>query len=198
MQSTHPKRAGLIIRAVLLSLLGAVLSACSADSDMNDLRQYISEVALRSGGPVPPLPDAIPYAAFVYSAASMRSPFEVPVMAGAHAAQAGLTRVQPDFDRKPEALEAFALSSLAMVGTITRGRATLALLRDVDGLIYRVGIGGYVGRNHGRVAGVSDKGVELIEIVPSGGGAWVERRRTLALQDERHGAGNAVNSGEPR
>ncbi len=168
--------------AISILLLCTVLAACSGNGDMNDLQQYIIEVSLRPGGEVEPMPQFSPYEAFTYSAASMRSPFDVPIMAGTNVAQSPVTQVQPDFNRTPEPLEAFALSNLNMVGMITRGSATIALIQDENGKIHRVGTGQYMGRNHGRVGSVTASELELIEIVPSGDGGWVERPRTLTLQ----------------
>ena len=163
-------------------LLCLLLSACGDNGGMEDLQQYIVEVSLRPGGPVEPLPQFQPYEAFTYSAASLRSPFEVPIMAGTSVAQEPVSEVKPDFNRTPEPLEEFALSNLSMVGMITRGNATIALIQDENGMIHRVGRGSYLGRNHGRIMKVAPTEIEITEIVPSGDGAWVERPRTLVIQ----------------
>lgn len=165
-----------------LILFCLLLSSCGGNGGMDDLQQYIVEVSLRPGEPVEPLPQFQPYEAFTYSSASLRSPFDVPIMAGTSAAQEPVSEVKPDFDRTPEALEEFALSNLNMVGMITRGNATIALIQDENGMIHRVGRGSYLGRNHGRIMKVAPNEIELTEIVPSGDGAWVERPRTLVLQ----------------
>ncbi len=170
------------IKLPLLMALSLSLAACGGNGSMDDLQQYIIEVSLRPGGPVEPMPEFLPYEAFTYSAASLRSPFDVPIMAGTSVAETPVTEVKPDFDRTPEALEEFALANLAMVGMITRGSATIALIQDENGSIHRVGRGNYMGRNHGRIISVAPTEIELIEIVPSGDGGWVERPRTLALQ----------------
>lgn len=171
------------IKPVFMFMFCGVLVACSDNHDMNDLQQYIIEVSLRDGGPVEPMPQFLPYEAFTYSAASMRSPFDVPIMAGTNVAQTPVTQVRPDFDRTPQALEVFALSNLNMVGMITRTNATIALVQDENGKIHRVGVGTFMGRNHGQVNSVTQSAIELIEIVPSGDGGWVERPRTLTIQN---------------
>ncbi len=168
-------------RAMMTSLV-LLLAACSGNDGMEDLQQYIIEVSLRPGGEVEPMPVFQPYEAFSYSAASLRSPFDVPIMAGTSEAQQPVNVVQPDFTRTPEALEEFALSNLVMVGMMTRGTTTIALVQDENGKIHRVVRGNYLGRNHGRVQRVSPTEIELTEIVPSGDGGWVERPRTLSLQ----------------
>jgi len=175
------KQAGRLPKVALLTVM-SLLAACSRPTAMDDLQQFIIEVSLRPGGPVEPMPQFQPYEAFTYSAASMRSPFDVPIMAGTGAAEAPVNLVQPDFDRTPESLESFALTDLNMVGMITRERTVIALIRDLTGTLHRVGAGNYMGRNHGRITRVTASEVELVEIVPAGDGGWVERPRTLALQ----------------
>lgn len=168
-------------RFVIMSLLCVVLAACSRNAGMADLQQFIVEVAMRPGEPVEPMPVFLPYEAFTYSAASMRSPFDVPVMAGTGVSVVSASSVQPDFTRTPEPLESFALTALSMVGMISRDGATIALIRDELGMIHRIGRGHYLGRNHGRVVQVTPDEVAIMEIVPAGDGGWVERPRTLAL-----------------
>ncbi|MEY3667223.1 MAG: hypothetical protein RL572_763 [Pseudomonadota bacterium] len=168
-------------RLLLLCTL-TLLAACGRRDAMDDLQQFIIEVSLRPGGEIEPMPQSQPNEAFAYSAASQRSPFDVPILVGATPAEKPVNVVQPDFDRAPEALESFALTELTLVGMITRERSVIALIRDSNGLLHRVGVGNYMGRNHGRVVRLSASDVELIEIVPAGAGSWVERARTLPLQ----------------
>lgn len=178
----RPESARTARQAVLLLALSLLLIGCSRPSAMDDLQQFIIEVSLRPGGPVEPMPQFQPYEAFTYSAASLRSPFDVPIMAGTGEAGPQVNLVQPDFDRPPEILEGFALTDLVMVGMITRDRTYIALIRDLNGTLHRAGVGNYLGRNHGRITRVTASDVELVEIVPSGDGGWVERPRTIALQ----------------
>ena len=170
------------LRAMTTCLLLVLLAACSGRASMEDLQQYIVEVSLRPGGPVEPMPEFLPYEAFTYSAASMRSPFDVPIMVGVTETQVPAAVVAPDFERPQEPLEAFALANLNMVGMMTRANNTIALVQDENGMIHRVVRGAYMGRNHGHVVRVTGSEIELIEIVPSGDGGWVERPRTLTLQ----------------
>ncbi|MEC7728529.1 MAG: pilus assembly protein PilP, partial [Pseudomonadota bacterium] len=52
------------------------------------------------------------------------------------------------------------------------------------GGIHRVRTGNYMGQNYGRIVGVSETRIELIEIVPNGRGGWVERPRSLTLEED--------------
>jgi type IV pilus assembly protein PilP len=93
--------------------------------------------------------------------------------------------VEPDLDRPKEVLENFGLTELQMVGTLTStGGNLFALIEDADGGIHRVRTGNYMGSNYGRIIGISETRVELLEIVPNGQGGWVERPRSLSLEEQ--------------
>ena len=51
--------------------------------------------------------------------------------------------------RRKEPLEAFPLDSMSMVGSVNKLGQPVALLR-VDGLLYQVRVGDYLGHNYGR------------------------------------------------
>jgi type IV pilus assembly protein PilP len=44
-------------------------------------------------------------------------------------------------------------------------------------------VGDYLGRNDGRIVGISESAVQVIEIVPDGEGAWLERPRSISLKE---------------
>ena len=91
--------------------------------------------------------------------------------------------VEPDLERIPEFLESQSFSELTMVGRITIvGGIFEALIEDGFGEVHRVRVGNHMGRNYGRIQKISDAQLNMIEIVPSGSGGWVERPQTLTLQ----------------
>jgi type IV pilus assembly protein PilP len=51
------------------------------------------------------------------------------------------------------------------------------------GGVHRVKVGDYLGRNHGRIVGIDEAKVDVVEIVPDGEGGWLERPRSLALKE---------------
>lgn len=169
--------------------LVVVLTACSQDSGFSDLDQFMAETRAKPRGFVEPLPEFKSYEAFTYSAADRRSPFEPPVDVQLTMMDEQPTSdVEPDLDRPKEVLENFGLKELTMVGTL--GDATdnpFALIRDNTGGIHRVRTGNYMGQNYGRIIGVNETRVELIEIVPNGRGGWVERPRSLTLDGDAEG-----------
>lgn len=163
----------------LLSLALIGLNACGGD--MDDLDQYINSVKARPGGPIEPLPEITPYEVFTYVADTerVRSPFmpDTPQSAG----PAGGTR--PDPDRPREFLESVPLDALNMVGTMDLGETAYGLIQTPDGLIHRVLPGNYMGQNDGRITGIDESAITLVEIISDGIGGYIERDAAISLAD---------------
>ncbi len=159
-----------------------LLAACGRVEDFSDLQTFMDEVRARPGAEVEPVPTFEAYEGFIYSAASRRSPFQQPMIIDTADGGVPAQDVEPDFDRPREELEGHPLSELAMVGMISSSGRYEALIEDSFGVVHRVGVGSYLGRNFGRVTAISNSQMNLIEIVPSGTGGWVERPQTLTLQ----------------
>lgn len=164
----------------LVPALLACLAGCGAESDLGELRQYAERTVNRPPGQIEPLPEFVSYEPFTYSAANLRSPFEAPAEFNAQLPQS--EEVRPDENRPREYLEQFSIQSLTMVGSLRRGGRAWALVRDETGRVHRVTVGNYLGKNHGRIIGVTPTQINLVEIVPSGNGGWIERPQVLALQ----------------
>ncbi|WP_339803754.1 pilus assembly protein PilP [uncultured Marinobacter sp.] len=163
----------------------ALLSGCSQGNGFADLDQFMAETRAKPRGHVEPLPEFSAYEAFSYSAADRRAPFEPPIdVQLTMLDESPDSSVEPDLDRPREVLENYGLTDLTMVGTLTGldGRV-FALIADSDGGVHRVRQGNYMGSNYGRIVGVSETRVELMEIVPNGQGGWVERPRSLSLDE---------------
>jgi type IV pilus assembly protein PilP len=175
------KNASLIVRnSLILIAISLGLAACG--SDMGDLDEYIDDVKRRPGGRIDPLPEITPYEVFMYvaDAESVRSPF-VPDTPQASGSNVGGTR--PDPNRSIEFLEGFPLDSLRMVGTLDISETMYALVQTSDGLIHRVIPGNYMGQNYGRITGISQSEVELVEIISDGIGGYIERDAAISLSD---------------
>lgn len=169
------------LKIVFLSLLVLVLTGCARVENFADLQAFVDEIKARPGAQVEPVPEFVPYEGFIYGAASLRSPFEAPIIIDASSGQDLADDVEPDLDRPREALEDQSLSELKMVGMLTRNGVFEVLIEDGFGVVHRLGIGNYLGRNHGRVESITKTQIFIKEIVPSGNGGWVERPQTLTL-----------------
>ena len=86
-------------------------------------------------------------------------------------------------DRPREPLEAYPLESLKYVGVMTRKKSSYALIQ-VDGALYQVRPGNYMGQNFGVITKVSESEVALKELVQDSAGDWVEKESSLLLQSQ--------------
>lgn len=164
---------------LILTLLAVGVSACAGGGD--DLDKYINEIKARPGGRIEPLPEITPYEVFSYVAdvQGLRSPFrpDTPQAGG----KGGGPR--PDVERSREYLESFPLDTLSMVGTLYIGDAMYGLIQTSDGLIHRVIPGNYLGQNDGRITGISESEIGLVEIISDGIGGYIERDAAVGLSD---------------
>lgn len=161
---------------LLAAVLGGLLSACT--SDTKEVEAWVAEVKARPAPPLDPLPVMKQFETFEYSAEGLRDPFAVPVPD--RDSGSGL---RPDPNRRKEALEAFPLDGLNMVGTIGGGGNLIGLVLAPDRVTYRVRPGNYLGQNDGRITAVHEDRIEMVELVPDGAGGWLERQARIALED---------------
>ena len=161
--------------------LGCGLTGCGGGS-FTDLQAYMEEVRAQPRGRIEPMPKEVVYEPFTYKASGLRSPFQPPVKLELSTKERGRIDIKPDETRVKEFLEGFNLESFVMVGTLSDKENGYGLLRS-EGSVYRVKEGDYLGRNHGRVVSVTAGAVEVVELVTDGEGGWLERPRTLILQE---------------
>jgi type IV pilus assembly protein PilP len=171
------------MKKLILLMLTSTLAACGVSSGTGDLKQFVDGVMSQPRGVVEPLPVFEPYEAFSYKATGLRSPFDLPVdLDEVSKIVAPTSDVKPDFNRSKEQLEEYSFGSLSMVGTIKREDDQLwALISVPSSGIHKVKEGYYLGQNHGKVVGISQQRIDIIEIVPNGIGGWIERPRSLVL-----------------
>ena len=162
--------------AVMLAVLGFGLAGCT--SDTKEIEEWVAEVKARPAPPLDPLPVMKQFETFEYSAEGLRDPFAVP--SPDRDSGSGL---RPDPNRRKEALEAFPLDGLNMVGTIGGGGSLVGLVLAPDRVTYRVRPGNYLGQNDGRITAVYEDRIEIVELVPDGAGGWLERQAKIALDD---------------
>ncbi|QTD33876.1 pilus assembly protein PilP [Pseudomonas fluorescens] len=169
------------IRFIALSALLLMLGGCGGD-DFSDLDAYMNEERLRPPGKIEPTPTFRSYPTFTYSAANLRSPFSRQLRVDLAGQKHGSRDVKPDPNRVKQYLEGFNIEQFEMVGTIANASGSFALLRGAGG-VHRLKVGDYLGRNDGRIVAISASQVEVVEIVPDGQGAWLERPRTIPLKE---------------
>jgi len=173
-------RSTLLTRSLAAAIAAVTLSACSGGND--DLRAYIDEVKARPGGRIDALPQVQPAPTFAYEAGTRRSPF-TPDSPQRRVSSDPNAVDGPDPNRPREFLEQFPLDTLRMVGTLADRRASFGLVQTADGLVHRVTVGNHMGQNYGRIVGISDSEIQLVEIISDGLGGFLERPAAIALAD---------------
>lgn len=169
------------MRKLAVALASIAVVACSG-GDHDDLRQWMDNAAKDIKGKIPPLPEVKPYEATPYEVANLMDPFK-PGKIGAEQKKGSGGGLQPDMDRVREPLEAYPLESLKYVGVMTKKKVSYAIIQ-VDGSLYQVRTGNYMGQNFGVITKVSESATTLKELIQDSAGDWVERESTLLLQGQ--------------
>ena len=168
-------------RASLFIIVLFTVAGCTGNNEaMIDIQNYTNQVVNRPPGQIEPPPELISYEAFTYSAANLRGPFEIPLAVSLATLREQSNDIQPDLNRSTEPLEVFPIATLQMRGIMSRNNTIWALVQDENNNLHYVTEGSYMGRNHGRVIAISEAQIDLIEIVPSGAGGWIERPQTIS------------------
>jgi type IV pilus assembly protein PilP len=168
------------MKRLLLPAALIALGGCS--SEIDDLKQFVRESDKGLPRKVEPLPAVKPFEPFTYEGFDLPDPFK-PRKLSAPKEGGGAGGLAPDLNRRKEPLEAFPLEQLKMVGTLSQGKDTYALVR-ADKTLYRVKKGNYMGQNFGLITDVNDNEIKLKEIVQDSAGDWAERQSVLPLLEE--------------
>ncbi|SDQ57906.1 pilus assembly protein PilP [Pseudoxanthomonas sp. CF125] len=168
----------LCVLLIALAATGCARSITSTPGDAPNLEKWVADVQARPAPALEPLPVMQQFETFEYAAQTLRDPFSD---AWSNTDGGGL---RPDPNRRKETLEQYPLDSLDMVGTIGKGAGLIALVMAPDKVTYRVRPGAYLGQSDGRITGVHEDRIELVELVPDGAGGWLERPASIALEDQ--------------
>jgi type IV pilus assembly protein PilP len=167
------------MKRLLVPVALVVLAGCS--SEMSELKQFVKESDKGLPRKIEPLPAVKPFEPFTYEGFDLPDPFKPRKLAAPREGAGG--GLAPDLNRRKEPLEAFPLEQLKMVGTLSQGKDTYALVR-ADKTLYRVRKGNYMGQNFGLITDVTESEIKLKEIVQDSAGDWAERQSVLPLLEE--------------
>jgi type IV pilus assembly protein PilP len=160
-----------------------ILSSCGGEQ-FSDLKQFVKDSGEGLRGRVEPIPEVKQFEPFAYNAFDLPDPFK-PRKTLADTRSGGGSGPRPDLNRRKEALEAFPLESLQMVGTLEQKQIRFALIKTPDNNLYRVKFGNYLGQNFGVVTSISESTVTLKEVIQdSSSGSWTERTSSLQLLEQ--------------
>ncbi|MCO5107825.1 MAG: pilus assembly protein PilP [Burkholderiaceae bacterium] len=167
-----------------LLTLAAVLALAGCSNDQSELRAWMQQVRADTKPIQERIEEPKKFAPFRYDDVAEVDPFSpeklATVLDGPQRPGAG--GLKPDLNRRREALEAFPLDAIRMVGHLANGRQNHALLQ-VDKTVYQAHVGNYAGQNFGVITRISENEVLLKELVQDAAGDWVQRESTLRLQE---------------
>jgi len=161
-----------------LLILTIALSACTQSNE--DLTAFIAKTKTKHVGSVQPLPAFEPYKNFTYAATELRDPFVVAFEPEIDD-NATVDGLRPNTNRPKEPLETYPLDTLRMVGILIQNKNTWGLVKDPNNVVHRVQTGNYAGQNEGQIISVTEKQIDIIEIIPDGLGGYIERTASLAI-----------------
>ncbi len=160
-------------------LTAALLLTGCAGSEHSDLKEFVAQSGEQMRGRVEVLqPPQVPESV-VYQAQDEPDPFFPGRTRASVERKVAATQWTPPANH--EALEAYPLESLTMVGTLQRNGTRWALIRTPDHVVHRVKKGHRLGENFGAVAEVTETSLTLSEHVEDGSGLWIERVASLNL-----------------
>lgn len=168
-----------LLSAVLLSGLGGC-----GDSGVPEVRQWMEDAKRNTKVTIQKLSEPKKFTPFPYTAKNEVDPYNPIKLTVALAKLQAKSKsgLKPDVDRRREALEAYPLDTIKMVGTLQKPGLNQVLLQ-VDKTVFQAKVGNYVGPNFGMITKVTETGIELKEIVQDASGEWTERKATLELQE---------------
>jgi type IV pilus assembly protein PilP len=175
------------LKSGLLVALASCLLLAACGQEQDNLNRYIAEVKARPAAPIPPIPAVRTYTPYVYDGLAGRDPFRPSTSEGSDEVAPGTkgTGPHPDLQRTREYLERFELDTLTMVGTFTKESSYWVLIQDPDGVVHRVSVGNYMGKNHGKISKIKPTSVDLSEFIADGSGGWLVRPVSLVIGEKR-------------
>ncbi|ARU05999.1 hypothetical protein CCO03_16175 [Comamonas serinivorans] len=161
-----------------------LLHGCS--SDQGELRAWMDQQRKTIKPNVKPIAEPKQFVPESYLSSAHIDPFDarklmMVMLADRRSPNSALAELEQN--RRKQPLEAYALDTMAMVGSLQKGGRLVGLVK-VNNLLYQVVPGNYMGQNYGLVKSVDDQKIVLREIVQDAAGEWIERSTALELQEK--------------
>ena len=160
----------------------ACITSCMGGNQL-EIKDWMDTERSRSVASVPVLAPPVPFVAVPYTLMANVDPFDDLKLKAALVkarASSGDNVLQPNLSRKREALEAFPIDAIKMIGFVLKKGAPTALV-SASGTLYTVALGAYIGQDFGKIVAISEQEISFKEIVQDGAGSWTERTTKLPL-----------------
>lgn len=163
--------------AILYCSLTLILASCN-QGNITDLQVYVTDIESRKHAHIKPLPPPSEYEAYAYKENNLRNPFNPGAQKGPENPD-----TCPNSVHERDALEEFPLESLAMVGSLQLSGKRWALISTQDGTIHRRKTYDYVGNNNGQITKITEKSMELLELISDRTIGCIKRVTILTLNE---------------
>lgn len=189
------------MRLYFFIILGLILSGCSS-SVSDSTKEYVESIKKRKSTKLLDLPEVNDWGSVYYNSNKFRNPFgflgfgafsefenesanleivQEEVIESENESNEIIVQERPDKGRIKEHLEKYDLSSLKLVGVLKKDDSNYGLILDKDGLLHRVGVGDYLGRDSGRVQVILEDKMLLFELIQAEDGSWGEQKKEIEL-----------------
>ncbi|MDR9468843.1 pilus assembly protein PilP [Marinospirillum sp.] len=170
-----------LCKLLFAGLLLSLLSACSDQPRTAEIQQRLQELKERPSGQIDPVPDFPEAVTPQYTQNDQRDPFTPDGLLSDRSQFLADSSLAPDPSRNQTSLERWSLSELSLRGIMRKGQQTRALILTPEGKLAAVGVGDYLGQDHGRITDISSNHIKLVELIPDNLGGWQEREQELNL-----------------
>lgn len=161
-------------RVLWLALLPLLLSGCDRSGPYADLRQYLDKIKEQQNGVARSRKvDIIFPQPVIYAGNMRRSPFAQNELL---ASPAKSTVTNP--------LQAYSLTMLRLLGTVTEKGATFAYITTPDNMVYRIQVGDIIGDRHGKVVNIQPGSVSVMELDSDNPDQQMQRVVSLKLRSD--------------
>jgi type IV pilus assembly protein PilP len=170
-------------RRLTAVVFASMLASACGGPQLDDLREFTQTAYADRKPQVEPLPEILPTKGYTYAATELVDPFSISNLrpTGSTASTGGWT---PDRNRRKDPLEEFPLDALRMLGTITQGDKTWAVIGAPDGSVHHARVGAYMGQNYGVVTAIAEERISISEKIQDPNGNWIDRKASLATTSE--------------
>lgn len=166
-------------RAAVIVPFALSLFACSEEKLNKKLVRYIEDVKARPAKAIEPIPKLKPLRQYNYPhEKGRRDPFKM------YLAKTPPKKLNgPDRNRTKQALEAYPLDALHMVGVLKQGGKIWGLVSTPKGAVYRVRVGDYLGKNYGKITTIKNHSIRVLEMIRVTG-QWERKSAELKLNNK--------------
>ena len=175
-------------------LLVGVLSLAACSPTHDDLNMWIKQTQDKAKTKVTPFqaPTITPPVAYTPPAYNGLNAFDYRRLENAPKGNNA-----PNLNRQKETLEAFSLENMRYVG-ILRGNNKTSGFIDVNGHVYTVMPGNYIGQNYGKIQTITEDKITFTELIEDSSGNWIYRKAELPLSTQSDEGSSGASTAEAR